>query len=105
MEAKYLQAGLAHVDQEFVKVDGNTVTFTIADPDKGVPGCKDRDILKFAMSMYESVQKEKPAREGKSLHSAMTSVMYWSKAFMWVARNGIEARHPRSVSPRKLRGE
>lgn len=98
MDAKHLLAGLERVDQEHVNVSANTVTFNIADPDKGIPGCEDRDIVKFATSMYESVCKDSPRlEEGPRCISALVTAQTWIKFLMHVVRNGKEARHPRAM--------
>ena len=98
MDNKHLIAGLERVDTEHVNVSANTVTFNIADPDRNIPGCNDRDIVKFATSMYMSVCKDSPRlEEAPSCISALITAQTWIKFFMHVVRNGKEARHPRAM--------
>ena len=104
MDAKYLQAGLTRVDNEHVNVSANTVTFNIADPDRNIPGCNDRDILKFACAMYESVNGDNRINEGPKCVDAIVSGIWWAKAFMHVVRKGVGAREPMKMR-RNKRGQ
>lgn len=67
----------------FVKVDAQTVSFTIQSGpinEVGVNGCDATDIIKYAIGLYRSFNKSTPCRENSLTMTKLEEALHWQNA-------------------------
>jgi len=91
---KYIQ----NLQDKYVEVNGNKITFTIQDgtvPDAGENGLQAMDIIYILRELFDAMNKDFPCRE-----NALT-ITHLDEAYHWQLRRTVE-RQKRGVEGKNI---
>jgi len=95
---KHLIAALYKLDNSYVKVEGNTVTFTVQDgviSENGVNGLQAQDMLMFVRELFASLNAEHSCRENS------LTITHIDEAYNWQTRRTMD-RQIRGVESKDI---
>lgn len=80
VRAAYIKRRFKMSQSNFIKIEGNTVVFTLQDgpiKENGVNGCQIDDVIRFARDRIQTFQSALPCRENDKALEKLDETLMW----------------------------